>query len=97
MNIGDRQRRAAGLRNPRAVRSLCVGDFHVVASREVGSPAPVMLEQFAADFVYRRRIFTDLLQESRAVLTTRRTVELAGHPVDSRRLGPEPRVSPHEA
>ena len=26
-------------------------------SRQVGQPAPVMLEQFAADFVYRRKIF----------------------------------------
>ena len=31
-------------------------------TRQVGSPSPVMLEQFAADFVYRRRIFSPVYQ-----------------------------------
>ncbi len=32
-------------------------------TKEVGSPSPVMLEQFAADFVFRRRVFGPLYRE----------------------------------
>lgn len=32
-------------------------------TRRVGTPAPVMLEQFAADFVYRRRVFAPTYSE----------------------------------
>lgn len=38
------------------------------ATRQPGSPAPVMLEQFAANFVYRRRIFAGVFHQSKAVL-----------------------------
>lgn len=34
------------------------------STRKVGSPSPVMLEQFAADFVYRRRVFAPVYRET---------------------------------